>query len=344
MIRKVEVEEFLNLRDNYFTLVDVRSPKEFETSHIEGAISIPLFTDEERAKVGTLYKQINREAAILKALEFIGPKMAGFVRELSKRTQKKTVLVHCWRGGMRSESMAWLFEMAGYEVTYLIGGYKAYRNYILNSFEEKARLVVLGGRTGSGKSAFLHELVKANEQVIDLEGLANHKGSAFGAIGQQPQPTTQQFENMLHEKWRTLDLTKPIWIEDESAAIGKVSIPRHLFLQIRSCPVIEIVQPTAVRAKRIIREYAYFGDKLLEESILKISKRLGGLSTTMCLEAVKNQEYEKAVMLILEYYDKAYNNGLDKRDSHTVFPFEVSQDEPAKYCFDLIKYAAKCGL
>jgi len=328
MTTKVNPQEFLELRDKFLTIIDVRSPSEYALSHIPQAQNIPLFTDDERAMVGTLYKQVNRESAMLRALEIIGPKMASFVKQLTQLKRKKTVLVHCWRGGMRSESMSWLFDIAGFEVFLLSGGYKAYRNWILSSFSEKANLLVLGGKTGSGKTSYLEALQKNNEQVIDLEGLANHKGSAFGAIGQKDQPGTQQFENLLFEEWRLLDLKKPIWIEDESASIGKVSIPKELFVQIRSARVIEIELPVKIRVKRIIAEYVRLNDAELTQSIIKISKRLGGLNTTICLNAVEEKDYEAAVLLILDYYDKAYRKGLQKRDPDSVYRIEFENDDP----------------
>jgi tRNA 2-selenouridine synthase len=185
-------------------LIDVRSPAEFARAHIPNAHSLPLFNDEERAKVGTMYKQMSPEAALLKGLEIVGPKMSGFVKKAIKWSPDRKVIVHCWRGGKRSGSVAWLLKFAGFDVLTIEGGYKNYRQTVLQSFDNQLlkNMIILGGKTGSGKTYILKELEKRGEQIIDLEGLANHKGSAFGWIGENQQPTTEHFENLLHDALR----------------------------------------------------------------------------------------------------------------------------------------------
>ncbi len=329
----IHTAEFLKLRDKGITVVDVRTASEFSESHIPGAVNIPLFTDEERVVVGTKFKKSNREAAILQGLDFVGPKLSQYIKILRKVTKNKEVLVHCWRGGMRSSSMAWLFELYGYNVKLLDGGYKAYRKHVINSFETIVPLIVIGGMTGSGKSEILHSLKAIRQQVIDLEDIANHKGSAFGALGQDAQPTTSQFQNNLFEIWRQLDYNKPIWIEDESASIGRVSMPKELFKQIRESKLILVEVDKTVRINRLIKEYAIFTDDELIQSVNKIHKRLGDENTKRCIEAINNKNYYLVADLTLNYYDKAYRNGLSKRDKETIFKIEIqqrNQDENAK--------------
>ncbi|HEU4717669.1 MAG TPA: tRNA 2-selenouridine(34) synthase MnmH, partial [Bacteroidia bacterium] len=215
MPTRLSIENFL-LESTGIPVADVRSPAEFAGGHIPGAFNIPLFTNEERAAVGTIYKQQGNEAAVLKGLEFVGPKMTAFILKARENAPGKKIAVHCWRGGMRSASMAWLFETAGMEVLLLSGGYKAYRNFVLSNTGRKFDLRVVGGETGSGKTDILHELARKGEQVLDLEGLARHKGSSYGAIGQDPQPTVEQFENDFVHALTKLDPSRPVWIEDES--------------------------------------------------------------------------------------------------------------------------------
>ena len=225
MNNRLDVAEFLR-ESNTRVLLDVRSPGEYGQGHIPGALSFPLFTDAERALVGTCYKQNSREAALELGLELVGPKMAGSVREARTLAPHRRLAVHCWRGGQRSGSMAWLFRQAGFDVVTLEGGYKNFRRYVLESFDDTGlQLMVVGGRTGSGKTQVLKELARLGEQIIDLEAIAHHKGSAFGSIGEPEQPTVEQFENDLFQALRMLDPQRRVWIENESRSIGRVYTP-----------------------------------------------------------------------------------------------------------------------
>lgn len=339
MSNLVSCGEFLQLQQKSIPVVDVRTPTEFELGHIPYAFNIPLFSDEERIVVGTKYKQENKEAAILQGLDFVGPKMSGFIKSLQQITTKKEVLVHCWRGGQRSRSMAWLFGLGGFTVTILDGGYKAYRNFMLETFSRPAKLVILGGMTGSGKSDILKNIYALGHQVVDLELLAHHKGSAFGAIGQETQPTPQQFENNLFEVWRNLDLSSPIWLEDESASIGKTSIPRPLFQQIRNSKVIKIEVDKDIRIGRLVNEYAVFGKDVLKSAVQKIEKRLGNLAMVESLEAIDTGDFKNAVGHILSYYDKAYTKGLSKREQATVFPLAINSSVAQEAAEKIIRFA-----
>ena len=217
-VEKVNIEQFLLLADTH-PVLDVRSPAEFKRAHIPGAVALPLFSDEERKQVGTTYKQVSREAAIKIGLDFFGPKMRRMVEEVEallksssspigdRTSNNKTVLVHCWRGGMRSAGVAWLLDLYGFKVYTLAGGYKAYRNHVLDILSAPHNFQVLGGYTGSGKTFLLHHLRKLGENVIDLETLASHRGSAFGAIGQPEQPAQEMFENLLSQEIRNVSKT-----------------------------------------------------------------------------------------------------------------------------------------
>ncbi|MDZ7738192.1 MAG: tRNA 2-selenouridine(34) synthase MnmH [Bacteroidales bacterium] len=275
--------EFLELAES-IPLVDVRSPSEFHKGHIPNAFNIPLFSDQERAVVGTVYKKENQLSAIMKGLDIVGPKMSGLLQKGIKKAGKgKKLLVHCWRGGSRSESMAWLFGNAGIDCVLLEGGYKAYRNYILDQLASPRKMIILGGLTGSGKTDILAELSEMGEQVVDLEGLACHKGSAFGALGQEPQPGSEHFANLLYDVLRKQDPGKRVFVEDESHNIGTVSIPDGFFRLMREAAVIALMPDIRMRMPRLKEEYGVFSASQLTDAVLRISKKLGGDNTKAAL-------------------------------------------------------------
>jgi tRNA 2-selenouridine synthase len=288
MSKKVGIEVFLKSAD-HIPIIDVRSPMEYEAAHIPNAHNIPLFDNEERKQVGIRYKQSGRDFAVQLGLEYVGPKMADFAKQARQLANNKELLIHCWRGGMRSESMAWLFEMIGIKCSLLKGGYKAYRKYIRYQFEKEIPIIILGGYTGSGKTEILYELKKQGEQIIDLEGLAHHKGSAFGTIGQEPQPTNEQFENNLAQEWIKLDFFKTVWIEDESITMGRCGIPFPLFKKMRNTRVFKVVIPKKIREKRLVKEYANIDTSTLKNAIERITKKLGGLKAKLALEALEKR-------------------------------------------------------
>lgn len=335
MPKQILAEEFLRQAQS-LSVIDVRSPAEWEQGHIPGSVNIPLFSNEERAKVGTRYKQAGKEFAVEMGLEIVGPKMLDFVRKAKKVAKDKQVLVHCWRGGMRSGSMAWLFETAGLKATTLIGGYKGYRQYIREQFTQVADLIVLGGHTGSGKTDILKAIEKSGEQFLDIEGIARHKGSAFGTIGQLPQLTNEHFENKLAEAWLNFDRTKRIWVEDESRTLGMNNIPDPLFKQMRTAKLWRVIIPKQERIKRLVKEYAFIDKTMLAEAIHKIERKLGGFRTKQCLDAIQQENYALVADITLDYYDKGYEYGNSKRAAGSILDFTFEKDEPEKIAFMLI--------
>ncbi|NOX47127.1 MAG: tRNA 2-selenouridine(34) synthase MnmH [Chlorobi bacterium] len=323
----LDVETFLKSAENV-PVVDVRSPAEFQQGHIPGAINIPLFSNEERKIVGTLYKKNGKEEALLRGLDIVGPKMSGFVKQAKQISPDSEILVHCWRGGMRSGSMGWLFEMAGLKVHMLKGGYKSYRGYIRGLYEKQIGIIVLGGKTGSGKTDILKSLGEMGQQVIDLEKLAHHKGSAYGAMGQGQQPTSEQFENDLAVEWMKLDFSKTLWLEDESKMIGSVSMCEPLYDSIRTSPVVFLEVPKHIREKRLVKEYATFDHRLIREATERIKKRLGGQNVKLALEALEKNDYQTVASILLIYYDKAYLKGLAHRDQSLVHRIRTDKDDP----------------
>jgi tRNA 2-selenouridine synthase len=305
-------------------IIDVRAPKEFRQGHIPGAVNIPLFDDAERAVVGSTYSHNGHGDALLKGLEISGPKLKDFVKRAKETAFQGELLVHCWRGGMRSEAMAWLFTFSGIKTSVLIGGYKAYRRYIRESWSKGPKVVVLGGMTGSGKTEILHYLSSLGEQVLDLEGLANHKGSAFGALGQADQPTNEQFENDLAAKWLGLDPGKPVWIEDESRNIGRVIIPEQVFTRMADAPVVLIDVSFDQRVKRLISDYGSFNPQDLGFLIEKIRRRIGGEMANSAIQSLQHGDIENAVSTVLKYYDKAYLYGLSRHDKTKILSVRLT--------------------
>jgi tRNA 2-selenouridine synthase len=339
MVHPLPIENFLE-KAQTLPVIDVRSPGEYAHAHIPGAINIPLFDNEERAQVGTKYKQTGRDAAVLLGLTLVGPKLADFVKQSKKlNPYGKEVLVHCWRGGMRSGSFAWLLDTAGLTASTLVGGYKAYRNAVLASFAKPRNLLIIGGKTGSGKTDILKELARQGEQIIDLEGLAHHKGSSYGAIGQLPQPATEQFENLLFNQFHSFDRNRRIWLEDESRSIGSCFVPIALWQQMRTAPVAFIDVPKEDRIQRLVAEYTGIDHTLLMEATERIRKRLGGKVTKEALDALARHEYATVADLTLDYYDKAYLHGLSQRDSSTICSMKISDDNPAQTARQLIEWA-----
>jgi len=303
----------------------VRSEGEYNYGHIPHAVSLPLFTNEERKVVGTAYKQQSKEAAMLLGLDIVGKKMSGFVNAIKPQAKENKVFVHCWRGGMRSGSMAWLFDLFGYEVYTLKGGYKAYRHAVLDVLSGERKYIVLGGKTGSGKTAVLHRLTEMGEQVLDLEALANHKGSAFGMLGQPAQPSTEHFENLLHLKLTEFDLNRRIWLEDESKKIGTVVLNNELWQGMNAAPLFYIDVPQQIRIGRLTREYGANHLEGLKQSLTNIRKRLGGLDWKEAMTALEQNNFEQVARLTLNYYDKAYEHHLaqQKERAVTELVFEV---------------------
>ena len=343
MAELVKIDSFISLSAR-FPVVDVRAPLEFQQGHIPGAVNIPLFDDNERKVVGTAYKKENKEAAMYAGLEFAGKKLVKLAKQGERAAGKnKTLLVHCWRGGMRSKSMVWLFETMGLTCYLLEGGYKSYRSYAREVLETPLNLLVIGGRTGSGKTAILHHLSLLGEQVIDLEGLAHHKGSAFGALGELDQPSTEQFENELCKELLPLDTKKVTWIEDESRNVGKCVIPGELYSRMKETEIVFLDISREQRARHLVGDYAKYEQEALRTCVLKIEKRLGGDRTREALEAIDREDFYQTAMITLHYYDKAYMHSLEKNHEHYQILSSLDVD-PVVNAELLIAYEKERGL
>ena len=300
---------------------------------------MPLFSDEERVVVGTIYKQQSPQEALLKGLELVGPKMRPIIEQVKKDTQEMSIAVHCWRGGKRSGSTGWLLGMAGYQVHTLKGGYKAYRTAVLDQLATLPfQLVVLGGKTGCGKTKILHALADQGEQIIDLEGLANHMGSAFGFIGQPEQPTTEQFENNLYQYIQSLDLSKRIWIENESKGIGKIYLPTGFWKILKSAPLINIELPISERINNIIEDYTAENITALKSGFSKIQKRLGGQRYQSAMQLLDQQDIKGAAEIALAYYDKSYQYMLDNNPTTSIHHLQFERKDTVDIAKELISF------
>ncbi len=333
----VHINEFLKLSETH-PIIDVRTSAEFEQGHIPGAVNLPLFTNEERKIIGTIYKQEGKQPAVLKGLELVGPRLHEFIIEANKINNSGIFLLHCWRGGMRSASMAWLFEVYGFKCFTLKGGYKNFRRNVLDSFNEQKNIVILGGRTGSGKTLVLQELSKQGEQIIDLEKLAHHKGSSFGALGEEKQLSQEQFENELWYQFSKIDIQKQCWLEDESRKIGRNVLPDGLWEQMRNAKVMFLDLAIEARVNYLVNEYGKFTRAELTAAIDRISRRLGGLNTKLALEAIVNGDLKTACEISLSYYDKTYGYGMSQREKEKIVFFSFDKLNESEITNELLKW------
>ena len=334
--RRLPIESFLAALPQG-TCLDVRSPGEYAVGHLPGALSFPLFSDAERAEIGTAYKHISVEKAFELGLLYTGPKMPGLVREARTLAAGKPLLVYCWRGGQRSAALAWLLSQAGLEVYVLEGGYKSWRNHAHQLLEQPYQLRVLGGPTGSGKTDVLHALAAAGEQVVDLEALAAHKGSAFGAIDMPTPPTQEHFINLLADQLRRLDAKRPIWVEDESRMIGQLNIPAPFFKQMQQAPCILLEVPMAMRLQRLVADYGRADQRQLRLAFEKIGRKLGGQHLKAALAFLEQGQLTEAATLALRYYDRAYALDLEERAAERIVRWVVDHAEPAHIARQLLQ-------
>jgi len=322
-------------------LIDLRSPAEFAQGHIPGATNLPLFNNDERAEIGTLYKQQGRQAAVLRGLALVGPRMVSLGTALlaalaEHRTTTSAAAqphnapclrLHCWRGGMRSGSVAWLAGQLDLPVLLLGGGYKAYRHWVLELFEQPWPLRLLGGRTGCGKTDLLLALRQRGVAVLDLEGRAHHRGSSFGALGLPPQPSSEHYENLLAADLASLEGADEIWLEAESSQVGRCRIPAGLWRQMKGAPALEIQRPLEQRVSQLVAIYGLQDPAGLAEATQRIAKRLGPQRTALALEAIAAADWASACRQMLDYYDRCYDHDLS---SHAVQAVDLGELAPTE--------------
>lgn len=325
-------------------ILDVRSPGEFTQGHIPGSHTFALFNDVERAQIGTVYKKQSKAEAVELGLLLIQPKLEQLF-DLASSLLNSHGKILCWRGGMRSGFAARLLELTGYSITTLQGGYKTYRRHVLKHLSTMClpTLRVLGGLTGSGKTVILQALQLRGEQIIDLEALAGHCGSAFGGIGlRHPQPSQEQFENELSWKIEQLDFSKPIWIEDESRLIGQCHLPQALYQNMQQAPLYYIQLSVEQRLINLIAQYGKAPKQQLLDAVNRIAKRLGSQLTHDIQLFLEHGRYEEAFERLLAYYDKTYQYQIARRQKKYCLenPLFPSPDAWAQAC--LAKASSLC--
>jgi tRNA 2-selenouridine synthase len=319
------------IRFNEVLLIDARSESEYNKAHIPGAINIPLLNNEQRKLIGTCYKQKGKQEAVLLGFKLVGPDFYQKAEKALQIASGRDVIVYCWRGGMRSNISAWIYKMSGLNSFVIDGGYKKYRQYVSTVFNQNFHLYLLTGYTGSNKTSILNELESIGENVIDLEKLAHHRGSVYGCLGLESQPTVEHFENILAtELLRKKE--KRIWIESENRAIGKVAIPEGLFAQMQLAKQFEIDYSKESRIRHILNEYGKFPAYQLIDKTKMLEKRLGNLRMKQAIEAIESNDLYNWISIVLEYYDKSYlfwknsrsNNNLTIIKADGFSPFQIA--------------------
>jgi len=293
-------------------IIDVRSPGEFEEDHLPGALNLPVLSDPERIEVGTLYTTDQFQARRLGAAHISRNVAAYLDHQLADRDRSWAPLIYCWRGGMRSRSMAVILRSIGWRARVLEGGYKAWRNFLRADLASllgtpTLNFHVLGGLTGSGKTRLLHTLQQAGAQVLDLEGLANHRGSLLGVVGEQP--SQKRFESGIYQALLACDLTNPIFLEAESNRIGTVHIPSALWQRLPEGRVHEVTMPLEARAAYLLEDYQHFPldpDHLTD--LLNVLRRIrGNEQVNAWQEQIKQGDWLGFVRsILLHHYDLAY--------------------------------------
>ena len=303
----------------YDSVIDTRSPAEYAEDHIPGAISAPVLDDDERAQVGTLYKQVSQFDAKKLGAALLAKNVAGHVETLFKdKAREWRPLVYCWRGGKRSGAMAHILREIGWDAQTLPGGYKAYRRWVVQQLEElpqQFHLHVVHGPTGSGKSRLLGALAEAGGQILDLEGLAAHRGSVLGGLPDRPQPSQKTFESLLLRELSLLDTARPVYVEGESKKIGQLQVPEALIARMRASPCVRLETDTETRVTLLLDEYRHFlEDRRALGAQLDCLVSLHGREKVAGWKALAEQDAwrEFVARLLVEHYDPAYHRSSHK--------------------------------
>lgn len=316
-------------------LVDARTPLEFAEDHIPGAINVPLLTNEERVEIGTLHKQTGPHAARIRGMELTAHRFPEMMHTIAAAAAGRPILVYCWRGGLRSRTIATVMELTGYPVKQLVGGYKAFRNHVSADFENfkpKSPLVVLHGMTGIGKTTLLSILQERGQAVVDLEGLAEHRGSAFGSLGLSQENLTQKrFETLVWDAFRKLPPGRPVFIEGESRRIGRMTLPGNLYDVMAASFKVWCSASLGTRVQRLTEEYGLrIYEEGLKTSLEKIKKKLGGDKYAEIAGYLERWEMEPFMTeLIVSYYDRLYYKVREWQEDLTLSleDFETAADE-----------------
>jgi len=321
---------------------DVRSPEEFTNGHLPGTINLPLLSNEDRMEVGKMYQSAGPEKAFDLALERVFPNLTSILRRVGKHTSsQKHILIYCKHGGMQSQSMASFLSSQGYNVNVLEGGYKAFRRWTLTEFEKPQKVCVIGGATGIGKTDMLAQLKILGMQIIDLEALACHKGSVFRRLGENIQPTSEQFGNHVAVQWSRLESHRFVFLEDEGARIGTVVLPAPLYERMRTPQlIIHLKTPFSVQSKRSMAIYGKYGHETLATILDPFRRHIGNARTDELLHCLAEGDPRTVCEEVLRTYDRFYRHHLmNNRSLCTVVKVPVCSLDSVNVAQDVVTVA-----
>lgn len=304
-------------------IIDVRTPIEYEDDHIPGAVNVPLLSNEERVEIGILHKESGPPSARMRGLELTASRFPDMVKEIASAAAGRPVLVYCWRGGLRSRTVAEILDLTGFSAIQLQGGYKAYRAHVtafFDNFRPRGPLVVLHGLTGVGKTALLYRLDGNICTVIDLEGLAMHRGSAFGELGMKQELSQKRFETLLWDGLRRSPDGMPVVLEGESRRIGRISLPGNFYEIMKEGIKIWCEASLETRVERLITEYGR--PEYREEmaaALGRIRKKLGSEKFSEIMEYLDGWNLRPFLAeLLVSYYDRVYYKTRDWREERLI--------------------------
>ncbi|MBZ8180170.1 tRNA 2-selenouridine(34) synthase MnmH [Oscillatoria salina] len=309
-------------RETYSEIIDVRSPAEYAEDRIPGAINLPVLDNQERAKIGTIYKQVSPFEARKLGASLVAANISHYLQtHFLSKNKDYSPLVYCWRGGNRSHSLALILSQIGWYVTVVTGGYKTYRNYVreqLNQLPLKFTYKILSGLTGTGKTEILRRLAKRDIQVLDLEALANHRGSLLGQeweVKPEPQPSQKDFESRLLQRLQKFDANQPVWVESESNKIGQIYLPSALWEMMKKASCLEIKVPLAARIDWLLQEYPHLVENadFLKNKLDKLNSRYGCHKVKQWKKLIDQNEWHSLIGdLLVTHYDPAYRRSLSR--------------------------------
>ena len=337
MYEPIELDKALHWRRNGALLIDVRTPQEFAEATIPGAINLPLFSNAERRQVGTAYRQQGKKAARQLGVELVAPKIPGFVSSVEQLwgEEQGPLIVFCWRGGLRSQAMSAFLTLAGIPARQLRGGHKAFRRHVVDYFEQQQwpPIQVLRGLTGVGKTRVLQHLAHRGYPVVDLEGLANHRGSAFGALGLSPQPSQKMFEAALWDRLDGLKAAPYLVTEGESLHIGRLTVPKRFHQAMQVLPSLWLTASLETRIRAILDEYPARDQRReqFKKPIAALKERLGRATVSELISLLDAGRWEDLVReLMVRYYDPLYMHTLpEQRIELGLEPFDEGVERVA---------------
>ncbi len=308
--------------ENYSETIDVRSPSEFTEDHIPGAINLPVLNDAERAEVGTIYKQVSPFTARKIGAALVTKNISQHISQhFADKEKDYHPLIYCWRGGQRSGTMAWLLGQIGWRVTIVEGGYKTYRTYVRDRLEKlplNFTYQILRGKTGTLKTHILRRMAKLGAQFLDLESLANHRGSLLGEEWNHqplPQPSQKYFESLLLQQLQSFNPEKLVWVESESNKIGRVYLPKLLWQKMKQASCVEIQLPIESRVQFLLQEYPHLTTHpdILKSKLLRLKSRYGREKIKKWYQLIDNEQWAALFQDLLEsHYDPTYTHSMQR--------------------------------